>query len=215
MADKITAPRRGCRKLAVVFLDDPPESAEATAVHNAARESDGYLANFVRLWSWRPDLFRSFVDLRLALMGSTTLSDREQAIVVAATVSAFGDSYCSLAWGSKLAKLAGDATAGGVIAGEVPGELSAREAALAEWCRAVVRDPMATTPGQVASLRDAGFDDREIFETTLLLALRLAFSTVNDALGAQPDRQLADNAPAPVRDAVSFGRPPSETPSLT
>ena len=145
--------------------------------------------------------------------GSTTLSDREQAIVVAATVSQFGDSYCSLAWGGKLAKLAGDETAGGVIAGGVPGDLSPREAALCEWCRAVVRDPMATTADQVDALRAAGFDDREIFEATLLLSLRLAFSTVNDALGAQPDRQLAEAVPARVRAAVTFGRPASQKPS--
>jgi uncharacterized peroxidase-related enzyme len=197
-----------------VFLEDPPESSDATAVYDSMRESDGYVANFLRVWCWRPELFMQFVDLRLKLMGSTTLSDREQAIVVAATVSEFGDSYCSLAWGSKLAKLAGDETAGGVIAGDVPAELSPREAALCDWCRAVVRDPMATTAGQVEALRAAGFDDREIFEATMLLSLRLAFSTVNDALGAQPDRQLADAVPSPVRDAVTFGRPAAETPSI-
>lgn len=198
-----------------MFLNDPPPSPQVDAFYDASRESDGYVGNFTRLWCWRPDLFRSFVDLRLSLMDATTLSDREVAIVVTATVSAMGDSYCSLAWGSKLAKLAGGETAAGVIAGGLPGDLSARESALAEWCRQVVRDPMATTPEQVADLRGAGFDDREIFEATLLLGLRLAFSTVNDALGAQPDRQLADEAPAPVREAVTFGRAPSETPSLT
>ena len=197
-----------------MFLDDPPDSADAQAAYDSTREADGYVANFLRVWCWRPDLFKEFVDLRLKLMGSTTLSDREQAIVVAATVSEFGDSYCSLAWGGKLAKLAGAETAGGVIAGDVPDELSEREAALCAWCRAVVRDPMATTPEQVDALRAAGFDDREIFEATLLLSLRLAFSTVNDSLGAQPDRQLADAVPLPVRDAVTFGRPASETPSI-
>jgi uncharacterized peroxidase-related enzyme len=197
-----------------VFLDDAPETPQTSATQDAAREGDGYVANFVRLWCWRPDLFKQFVDLRVELMGSTSLTDREQACVVAATVSTFGDSYCSLAWGGKLAKLAGEETAGGVIAGDVPEELSEREAALCAWCRAVVRDPMTTTPAQVDELRAAGFDDREIFEATLLLSLRLAFSTVNDALGAQPDRQLADAVPAPVRDAVTFGRPAAETPSL-
>jgi hypothetical protein len=73
---------------------------------------------------------------------------------------------------------------------------------------------MATTAAQVDELRAAGFDDREIFEATLLLSLRLAFSTVNDSLGAQPDRQLADAVPAPGRDAVTFGRPAAETPSI-
>lgn len=207
--------RTGGRSLSGVFLDDPPAGPQADAAFDANRESDGYVANFTRLWCWRPDLFASFVGLRLELMGSTTLTDREQAIIVTATVSELGDSYCSLAWGSKLAKLTGEETAGGVIAGTVPGELSAREAALCGWCRAVVRDPMTTTPEQVDALRAAGFDEREIFEATLLLSLRLAFSTVNDALGAQPDRQLADAAPVPVRDAVTFGRPAAETPSLT
>jgi uncharacterized peroxidase-related enzyme len=198
-----------------VFLEAPPEGPEVVAVYDTTRQADGYVANYLRVWCWRPDLYKQFVDLRLGVMASTTLTDREQAIVVATTVSSFGDSYCSLAWGGKLAKLAGAETAGSVVAGAVPDELSAREAALCDRCRAVVGDPMTTTPEQVDALRAAGFDDREIFEATLLLSLRLAFSTVNDALGAQPDRQLADAVPVPVRDAVTFGRPAAETPSRT
>jgi hypothetical protein len=38
----------------------------------------------------------------------------------------------------------------------------------------------------------------------------LAFSTVNDALGARPDWELAAAAPAAVRDAVGYGRTVSE-----
>jgi hypothetical protein len=40
----------------------------------------------------------------------------------------------------------------------------------------------------------------------VLAAFRVAFSTVNDALGARPDRALADAAPPEVREAVSYGR---------
>ena len=43
----------------------------------------------------------------------------------------------------------------------------------------------------------------EIFEATAFVAFRLAFSTVNDALGAQPDWQLVAAAPQRVRAAVS------------
>ena len=50
-------------------------------------------------------------------------------------------------------------------------------------------------------------DDGQIFAVTAFVALRLAFSTVNDALGAQPDALLAQALPAEVREAVSFGRP--------
>ena len=79
--------------------------------------------------------------------------------------------------------------------------------------RKVVDDPNATTRADVAQLRDAGLGDREIFEATAFIAFRLAFSTVNDALGAALDRQLADAAPDPVRAAVKWGRPLGETAS--
>jgi len=55
----------------------------------------------------------------------------------------------------------------------------------------------------------AGYDDGQIFSVTLFVALRLAFSTVNDALGAPPDAELVGRAPASVRTAVTFGRPPA------
>ena len=85
-----------------------------------------------------------------------------------------------------------------------------REDALVRWCRQVVRDPNATTEADVDSLRQAGLDDREIFEATAFIAFRLAFSTINDALGARPDAQLAEKAPRLVREAVTFGRPASQ-----
>jgi hypothetical protein len=59
----------------------------------------------------------------------------------------------------------------------------------------------------VQALRDAGFDDAQIFAITTFVALRLAFSTINDTLGARPDRQLRSATPEPVRSAVTFGRP--------
>jgi hypothetical protein len=41
------------------------------------------------------------------------------------------------------------------------------------------------------------------------VALRVAFSTVNDTLGASPDTELADRVPPGVRAAVTFGRAPT------
>lgn len=47
--------------------------------------------------------------------GSLTL--RQRGILVAACASALGDSYCSLAWGTKLAGKASPEVAAGVLAG--------------------------------------------------------------------------------------------------
>jgi alkylhydroperoxidase family enzyme len=140
-------------------------------------------------------------------MGSSALTDRDWAVLVTATASECNDSYCSLAWGARLAGLTDDETAARLIARDPAPGLSDRESVLASWAREVVRDPNATTEGQIERLREAGLGDREIFEATAFVAFRLAFSTINDALGAAPDQQLAEAAPRPVRAAVSYGRP--------
>jgi uncharacterized peroxidase-related enzyme len=188
------------------FLGDPPESPPVAAVFADRLATEGYVANYARTWCWRPDLLEAFTVLRADLVDGSSLSPREIAVMVAATASARGDSYCSLAWGKKLADLSDAVTAAGVIRGTDDG-LSAREAALAAWSRRVVDDPNATTTADVERLREAGFDEREIFEATTWIALRLAFSTVNDTRGTRPDGELAEHVPPQVRAAVSFGRP--------
>jgi hypothetical protein len=45
---------------------------------------------------------------------------------------------------------------------------------------------------------------------TVYVALRLAFSTINDALGARPDSAFRSSAPKAVLDAVDYGRPIDE-----
>ena len=64
----------------------------------------------------------------------------------------------------------------------------------------------------VNALRAAGFTEKEIVEATVFIAFRLAFSTVNDALGVAPDWQLAKSVPNEVSAAVSFGRPAGARP---
>ncbi len=71
----------------------------------------------------------------------------------------------------------------------------------------MARDPNATTPADIQALRDAGLDDGQNFAITAFVAPRLAFSTINDSLGAQPDAQLARSLPLEMREAVTKGRP--------
>ena len=196
-----------------MFLKEPPASEATEAVYAEEREADGYVSNNTRLWSWRPDLLRAFFTLRSGLMQTSALTDREWAVLVTSTAATLRDSYCALAWGPRLAELSDAETAAHILSSQPAPALSKREAALREWARQVVADPNATTSEDVARLREVGLGDREIFEATAFIAFRLAFSTVNDALGAAPDKQLADEAPDLVRAAVSYGRPPSPTPS--
>jgi alkylhydroperoxidase family enzyme len=134
------------------------------------------------------------------------LSFRQRGILVTAAASTLGDSYCSLAWGGKLAGVSDAELVAGVLTGADAG-LTDQEQALAAWARKVVSDPNATTSADVQVLRDAGLDDSQIFAVTAFVALRLAFSTINDALGAQPDARMAGALPPEVQEAVTYGRP--------
>jgi len=189
-----------------MFLQVPPDDPATAALYRGDLESDGYVMNLTRLWAWRPDVSEAFVGARQKLLAPSSLSARERAVIVCASVATLGDSYCSLAWGRRLADAADADTAAAVLRADGEGKLDSREKALADWARKVVRSPNATTAADVQGLRAAGLGEREIFEATALVAFRVAFSTVNDALGARPDRELAEAAPPAVRAAVSYGR---------
>ena len=74
------------------------------------------------------------------------------------------------------------------------------------WARRVTRDPIIVTQDDVGQLRDVADHDQQIHAVTTFVALRLAFSTVNDALGARPDRQLVEKAPAAISGGVRPAR---------
>jgi uncharacterized peroxidase-related enzyme len=190
-----------------MFLSPPPESEAAARVYKSSLDSQGFVMNLTRIWAWRPDIFDAFATLRSKLTDNSSLSKREVALIVCAAASGLGDSYCALAWGKKLAEVASPAIAAEVLQGSATAELTSRERALSTWVRKVVTIPNATTAQDVAKLRDAGFTDQEIAEATIFAAFRVAFSTVNDALGASPDWQLVDEVPQEVVAAVAFGRP--------
>ncbi len=176
----------------------------------AANADDaGYLMNYAHAWAWRQDVTNAFLSARKLAAGATTLSAGEIAVVNAAVAGARKDPACSLAWGTKLAAHVGPAVAADVLRGSTEG-LSGREAALAVWVARVAADPTATTTADVADLRAAGFDDREIAEATMLAVFRLAFTAFNSALGVVTDAELVAAAPPEVRQAVAYGDPASD-----
>ncbi|GAA5143063.1 hypothetical protein GCM10023340_07660 [Nocardioides marinquilinus] len=191
----------------MTFLSDPEETAGARRMYDADLADDGFVMNLTRLWAHAPEADTAFRDL--TALASAGQSMRERGVLVTATAAALGDSYCALAWGGRLADEAGADVAAATLSGEDDAVLDARDRALASWARAVVRDPSGTTSADLEPLRAAGYDDAAIFSLTLYVGLRLAFSSVNGALGAAPDHEVADAAPPAVRAAVTWGRAPA------
>ena len=188
------------------FLGEPAASPDVQALYDEDLADGGYVWNVSRLWAHQPETVTQLFGLMSQAFKPSGLTFRQRGILVAAAASTLGDSYCSLAWGGKLGRASDAALAAGVLNGSDAG-LTDQEKAMAAWARRVAADPNATTPADIQQLRDSGLDDDQIFAITVFAALRLAFSTINDALGAQPDAQLAESLPPEVREAVTFGRP--------
>jgi uncharacterized peroxidase-related enzyme len=187
-------------------LTTPPTNEAVMALFDDDLAEVGFVMNVSRLWAYQPATLDALFELMSTVISMHGISFRRRGIIVAACASTFGDSYCSLAWGTKLASVSDEETAAAVLRGE-DGGLTDDERALATWARKVARDPNATTSADVQQLREAGYVDAQIFAITVFIGLRLALSSVNDALGIGPDAAYKAKAPRQVLDAVTFGRP--------
>jgi alkylhydroperoxidase family enzyme len=197
----------------MTFLDEPGQSPERDSMYGEDIADEGFVMNLTRAWAWQPGLNAGLFDLLNKAKEAADLSFRQRALLVTASASGRGDSYCTLAWGSRLAKATDVGTATDVIRDGDSPALPPEEAALARWARLLATKPNETTPDHIAGLRAAGFDDAGILAISVFVALRIAFSTVNDALGARPDRELVEQAPEGLVAAIDFGRAPGGAPS--
>ena len=195
------------------YLNDPVHTPEAQALFDTDIHDAGYVMNASRLWAYQPAAIAELFDLLKATTVAGALTLRQRGVLVTATASTIGDSYCSLSWGSKLADAADADIAAGVICGG-DDRLTAPEKAMARWARSIAKHPNNTTPDDIEALRDVGFSDEQIFAMTVFVSLRIAFSTVNAALGAHPDAALGSTVPDAVLDAVTYGRPIQASPTV-
>ena len=191
--------------MASSFLSEPEPTPEIQALYDIDRGRIGFVMNLSRMWAHQPAAHDVLFDLVDDMATAAGLSFRDRGLLISAAASTMGDSYCSLAWGTRLAGASDGALAAGVLTGSDDG-LDDRERALARWARQVARDPNATTAEDIEALRAVGYDDAQVHAITTFVALRLAFSTVNDALGAVPDAELTASVDPRVRDAVTWGR---------
>jgi uncharacterized peroxidase-related enzyme len=189
------------------FLRESPITPQAQALFDEDAKESGYVWNVSRLWAFQPETIERLFELMSQAFKPSELGFRQRGILVTAAASTLGDSYCSLAWGGKLSAVTNPSVAAGVLNGTDAG-LTDQEKAMASWARKIVKDPNATTASDLQSLRDTGLSDQQIFAITAFVALRVAFSTINDALGATPDAQLVESLPAAVAEAVNYGRMP-------
>ncbi|HZJ04504.1 MAG TPA: hypothetical protein VFD59_03425 [Nocardioidaceae bacterium] len=118
------------------FLDIAEPSADVRSIYDGDVAEVGYVINASKLWAHLPPLHTGLFDLIGQAVRAGSLTFRQRGILVTACASALGDSYCSLAWGKKLAGEVGADVAAGVLLANDDG-LDSSERTLARWARKV------------------------------------------------------------------------------
>ncbi len=186
------------------FLGVPTETDEVRLLAEDDLSDLGFVMNATKLWMHDPAAMAALFELIVPTAREAGLSLPERAVATIVGTALAGDTYCPLAWGDKLAKAATPEVAASVLAGS-DDLLDDRGRAVATWARIVVGAPASATQADVARLRAAGFDSAQILRLTLFIALRIAFSTVNGALGARPEPEYVEHVDPAVRAAWLTG----------
>ena len=170
--------------------------------------------NMVHLWAHQPELHRGLFDLVGKAVRGGELSFRQRALLVVAGASAAVHPLLLSCLGQQTDRRGRRRPRTTHVLRREDEPASSPPSV--PWWGGPARSPGTRTapgPRDVQELRDAGFDDGQIFAITVFVALRLAFATVNDALGALPDDELLATVPASVRHAVTYGRPAADADS--
>lgn len=182
------------------------EATGATAELYAAEEEVwGFLPNLVRAFSLRPAVYSAWKQLNGSIKGGMELRRYELATIAAARE--LRSSYCTLAHGSVLMDkgfLEPEALSA-VVSDHRSAELDDVDVAVMDLAAKVARDATSVEQADINRLRSFGLSDQDILDVVLAAAARCFFSTVLDALGAEPDAKYAQLDPA-LRDVLTVGR---------
>lgn len=173
------------------------------------REHYGYIANYTKALSTRPDIRRGWQ----SLLGSikTSMDPRLYGLATVASSVALKSSYCALAHAAVLLESGFYDVEAIVSVARSAGKdtLSPSEQALVRFAKQVARDATDVTAADIESLRASGFDDGQIFEIAAVAACRSFMAKLLDALGTLPDSAY-NNLDPDVRSALVVGRPIDE-----
>lgn len=189
-----------------MFISEAPEAADTENVatmYEKATKDWGYLPNYARAFSWRPEVMEGWSQLAGSIKLGMDRRMYELATVAAATT--LRSSYCSLAHGlfltafykpEEVAKLASDRTV-----------LPLAEQELMRFAAKVASDASAITQSDVDALRAVGFTDSDVFNIAAAAAARSFFAKLLDAMGAEPDNQLTGSTSTEMHEVLTVGRP--------
>jgi uncharacterized peroxidase-related enzyme len=191
----------------MAFIDTISASwitGEGFAMYDRQQKHYGYVPNYATVFCHRPEIMRRWAELLAAI--KRPMDKRRFELVTFVAAHALRSTLCTLAHGKALLQFFSAEDVMAMARGEMPASLSAAEAGLLRFARAVARDASAITADDVAELKGYGFSDADVFDIVVTVAGRAFFTKVVESLGAATDAPLRTMDSA-LREALTVGRP--------
>ncbi len=152
----------------------------------------GFVPNVFLALAHRPDELRAFMAYHDAVMerqGGLTKADRE--MIVVATSAQRGCPYCVVAHGAILRIRAHDPTISDWVATNYRrAPISARQLAMLDYAVKLSAVPEEVREEDLARLREAGFDEEEIWDIAAVVALFALSNRMALAIDIQPNQEF-------------------------
>jgi uncharacterized peroxidase-related enzyme len=185
----------------MTFIETVPEPR----LDDPARETQGYVPNYVSVFSRRPDVYEAWRALLGAIRAS--MDDRRYELATMAAAKQVRSSYCMFAHGSVLMnQFMGADEVQAIATDHRAAGLDEVEVAVMDLAEKVAADAGSVTQDDIDRLRTLGLSDGEIFDVVATSAARSFFTKIVDGLGAQPDSRYAALDPG-LREVLTVGRP--------
>ena len=186
------------------IADDQTDSRVA-ALYAADEARLGYVANYTRAFSRRPDVYAAWKQLNGAVRANMDPQRYELATMAAA--AQLRSSYCMLAHGQALTGLNFAADQVAAVASDYRrAGLPEREVAIMVFAEKIARHADQVNAEDIEGLRRHGLSEDDILDVALAAAARCIFSKLLDSLGVQPDPVTQRLEPG-LRTALTVGRP--------
>jgi uncharacterized peroxidase-related enzyme len=190
------------------YLSTPSETTADGAVaahYDAERARRGYIPNYTKVFALRPKVLDAWAGLNGAIKSGMDLHRYE--IITLAAARRLKSSYCSLAHGAELrARYYDTATVRRIATDHHDAGLAATDVAIMDFAEKVAGDASSITAVDVDTLRQHGLTDQDIFDVVLAAAARCFFSTVLDAVGAEPDVVYRSSVEPELQAVLTVGR---------
>jgi uncharacterized peroxidase-related enzyme len=187
-------------------LSDDEATGAAVELLDSARDADGHVPNFVRMFAHRPDVYAAWQQLLLAVRDN--MDRRRYELATIASARHLRSSYCMLAHSSVLLdqQFYDSDAVRAIAADHRAAGLDDVDVAVMDLAEKIAADATSVTQEDVDRLRRLGLSEGDVLDVVLAASLRAFFTKTLDALGVEPDASY-DALERELKDVLVIGRP--------